>query len=147
MGGQGAGVFDILVSYGKPYDDIVKPVNFGGSPMEPEIILEDGKKRPGPLNRRAEMWMRSRNWLEQQGGAQIPDSDALQVDACGPQYRYDTQQRLVLESKEQMRARGLRSPDEWDAVVLTFAQPVSEETRETPPPYRPSYQGKASWMR
>jgi hypothetical protein len=25
-----------------------------------------------------------------------------------------------------MRARGVRSPDEWDAVVLTFAEPVAE---------------------
>ena len=36
--------------------------------------------------------------------------------------------RLQLESKDQMRARGLPSPDEWDAVALTFAEPV----RETP---------------
>jgi hypothetical protein len=25
-----------------------------------------------------------------------------------------------------MRARGIRSPDEWDAVVLTFAEPVRD---------------------
>jgi hypothetical protein len=32
---------------------------------------------------------------------------------------------LQLESKDQMRARGVPSPDEWDAVALTFAEPVS----------------------
>jgi hypothetical protein len=26
-----------------------------------------------------------------------------------------------------MRARGVRSPDEWDAVALTFAEPVAVE--------------------
>jgi hypothetical protein len=35
-------------------------------------------------------------------------------------------QRLQLESKEHMRARGVRSPDDWDAIVLTFAEPVAE---------------------
>jgi len=54
----------------------------------------------------------------------IPDLDSLQADACGPGYGYDMNQRLLLESKERMRARGIRSPDEWDAVALTFAEPV-----------------------
>jgi len=31
---------------------------------------------------------------------------------------------LLLESKEHMRQRGIRSPDEWDAIALTFAEPV-----------------------
>jgi hypothetical protein len=31
----------------------------------------------------------------------------------------------LLEKKEDMRRRGVRSPDEWDAVALTFAEPVS----------------------
>ena len=33
--------------------------------------------------------------------------------------------RLVLERKEDMRRRGAKSPDEWDAVALTFAKPVA----------------------
>ena len=129
-GGMGAGTIDILHSWGEPYLTIVRAVNFGGSPMEAEIILQDGSKKPGPRNRRAEMWMRSREWLEEVGGADIPDSDALQTDACAPRYKYDTQQRLVLEDKEHMRARGLRSPDEWDAVALTFAEPVYQTAAE-----------------
>lgn len=126
-GGMGAGTIDILHSWGAPYSAVVKAVNFGGSPMEPEVILPDGTKRPGPRNRRAEMWARSKEWLEQEGGADIPDLDSLQADACGTTYKYDIQQRLVLEEKEHMRKRGLRSPDEWDAVALTFAEPVNEQ--------------------
>ena len=128
VGGLGAGVVDILRNWGEPYATIVVPVNFGGEPMEPVEILANGDKRPGPRNRRAEMWKRSRDWLAEPGGASIPDKDSLQADACGPSYSYDSNQRLVLESKEHMRARGIRSPDEWDAVVLTFAEPVSEAT-------------------
>jgi hypothetical protein len=47
-----------------------------------------------------------------------------QSDAIGPKYKYDMNQRLVLESKADMRKRGVRSPDLWDAVALTFAEPV-----------------------
>lgn len=128
VGGLGAGVVDILRNWGEPYSSIVVPVNFGGEPMEPVEILDNGDKRPGPKNRRAEMWKRSRDWLKEPGGADIPDTDSLQADACAPAYSYDTNQRLVLESKEHMRSRGVRSPDEWDAVVLTFAEPVAERT-------------------
>jgi hypothetical protein len=124
VGGQGAGVYDILVSWGPPYSKVCAAVNFGGEPLEPEIVLSDGSVRPGPRNRRAEMWMRSRDWLQTVGGVDIPDKDSLQADACGPTYKYDMQQRLVLESKEAMMKRGVRSPDEWDAVALTFAAPV-----------------------
>jgi hypothetical protein len=72
------------------------------------------------------MWERSRGWLNATGGADIPDLDSLHADACGPGYSYDLNQRLLLESKEHMRARGIRSPDEWDAVALTFAEPVKD---------------------
>jgi len=126
VGGIGAGVVDILHSWGEKYRKIVVPVNFGGEPQEPEELMPDGEKRPGPRNRRAEMWKRSRDWLDEPGGADIPDTDAVQADACGPGYHYDMHQRLLLESKEHMRARGIRSPDEWDAVALTFAEPVYE---------------------
>jgi hypothetical protein len=34
-------------------------------------------------------------------------------------------QYLLLESKEDIRKRGLKSPDGWDSVALTFASPVA----------------------
>ncbi len=129
VGGPGGAIGDILRSWGEPYASRLVLVNFGSAPVEPETVLEDGSRRPGPKNRRAEMWARSRDWLEQEGGADIPDSDALQADACAPRFSYDLNQRLVLEAKERMAARGARSPDEWDAVALTFAEPVAEAGR------------------
>jgi hypothetical protein len=80
----------------------------------------------GPANRRAEMWAASRAWLTDEGGADIPDLDALQADACAPGYRRDLHQRLLLEPKDEMKRRGVRSPDLWDAVALTFAEPVAD---------------------
>jgi len=47
----------------------------------------------GALNRRAEMWMKSKAWLELEGGVQVPDSDSLQADAGDPSYRYDARSR------------------------------------------------------
>jgi hypothetical protein len=130
-GGGGDRLYDMLVSWGKPYSDIVVLVNFGSKAQAETLTLRDGTKRAGPANRRAEMWMRSKEWLEQTGGVDIPDSDALQSDATAPGYSYGlTDQRLILESKEQMRARGVRSPDEWDSVALTFAEPVRERNRD-----------------
>lgn len=123
VGGQGSGVGDILKSWFGP--EIIRLVDFGGGPFTQPIDDEEGKGG-GPKNRRAEMWMGSRDWLEDPGGADIPDLDSLQADACGPRYTYDTHGRLVMESKEHMMTvRKLRSPDEWDAVALTFAEPVA----------------------
>lgn len=123
-GGLGVGIYDRLVEMG--YGEIVRPVNFGGAPLEPPERGPDGKDiGGGPANRRAEIWMKSRDWLEQEGGADIPDSDSLQGDACGPGYKYDSSSRVLLEKKEDMRKRGVPSPDEWDAVALTFAEPVA----------------------
>lgn len=133
-GGGGDRLYDMLVAWGKRYSDVVVLVNFGSKPLTEVMILRDGTKRAGPANRRAEMWMNSKEWLEQVGGVDIPDSDSLQSDATAPRHRYGlTDQRLTLESKEDMRSRGVRSPDEWDAVVLTFAEPVVEK-RETEKP-------------
>lgn len=145
VGGLGAGVFDILVSWGKPYSDVCVAVNFGSEPQEPYSILPDGSKRPGPRNRRAEMWSRSRDWLDEPGGADIPDEDGLQADACGPGYHYDMNQRLLIEAKEHMRARGVRSPDEWDAIALTFAEPVVERRKRDEEGYG-RFRGAGSWM-
>lgn len=127
VGGQGAGVYDILNSWGKPYSKVCVPINFGGEPQEPTILLPDGSETPGPKNRRTEMWMRSRDWLMEDMGVDIPDEGIFQSDAVGPSYKYDANQRLSLESKESMRKRGVRSPDVWDAVALTFAEPVADK--------------------
>lgn len=132
VGGVGGGVVDILHSWGGVYLELVTPINFGSEPQEPVILLPDGTKAAGPRNRRAEMWLRSRDWLDEPGGADIPDLDSLQADACGPAYSYDVNQRLLLESKEHMRARGVRSPDDWDAIALTFAEPVAEVIDHSP---------------
>ena len=144
VGGLGAGVYDILKSWGGSYEKACVPVNFGSAPQSDVVMLPDGTKKPGPKNRRSEMWMRSRDWLQELGGADIPDVDGLQADACGPSFSYDANQRILLESKEAMRARGLRSPDDWDAIALTFAEPVKDKPAATT--QNLTNWGSESWM-
>lgn len=139
MGGMGAGTVDILHSWGAPYDRIVVGVNFGGRPRKPPETDEHDRPLPGPRNRRAEMWWDSRTWLEDELGADLPDLDSLQADACGPGYKYDVNQMLLLEAKEDMIKRGVRSPDEWDAVALTFAETVNDVTGAGRPLHIPNF--------
>jgi len=144
-GGVGGGVYDMLKNWGKPYSDIVRAVNFGGKPHAPQTVGTDGRYLPGPSNRRAEMWSNSRDWLEDVAGVDIPDMDVLQADACGPSYRYNTNQELVLESKEDMRKRGVKSPDYWDAIALTFAEPVKVRNSLAQDRYGKKPQRRSAW--
>jgi len=75
-------------------------------------------------NKRIEMWALYRAWLA--GGALDQDQE-LYDDSIGPEYRYagvDGDKQL-LESKADMKKRGLASPDDGDAMVLTFATKVA----------------------
>jgi hypothetical protein len=84
-------------------------------------------------NKRAEMWSNMRGWLE--AGA-IPDDDALATDLTGVEYGYAADQvSIQLEKKQHMKARGLASPDDADALALTFAEPVMPR-EEWPEIYR-----------
>lgn len=114
VGGLGAGVVDRLRELG--YRDMVVAVNGGEKPL-------DGQRY---INKRAEMWGEMREWLKDQP-VQIPDDDVLHGDLTGPLYSYDSNTRLKLERKEDMRKRGLRSPDDGDALALTFAFPFGEQ--------------------
>lgn len=68
------------------------------------------------------MWGKMKEWLLT--GA--IDADArLEIDLSGPAYTLDNRIRVKLESKKDMKKRGLDSPDHADALALTFARPVS----------------------
>jgi len=77
---------------------------------------------PGCLNKRMEMWKKARDWLK--AGGAIPKDDVLYQDLIGPELVSRMDGKLQLESKEDMKARGLPSPNRADALVLTFAHEV-----------------------
>ena len=119
VGGLGVGVYDRLVEQG--YGETVNAVNFGGKPVEPPPLDETGKPGGGPANRRAEMWANLKAAL--QGRLSLPDSDSLHSDLTSVGYKYGSDGRLLLEAKEDMKKRGMPSPDEADAVALCFSEP------------------------
>lgn len=108
--GLGVGVYDRCVEAG--YGHIVREVISGERSVFPEKFT----------NKKAEIWHDMKEWFER--GAQIPDRDDLQTDLLCPKYDYEGKSRLRIESKDSIRARGLRSPDLSDALAFTFAEPV-----------------------
>lgn len=116
-GGIGHGVITGLRHIGPRYVEIVRGINFGGPSQHRRAM----PKVPGPWNRRAEMWARLKEWLAEEIGVRLPDIDALQSDLCAPRLKPKLDGNFLLESKEEMRRRGVRSPDLADAIALTFA--------------------------
>ena len=93
-------------------------------------------------NLRAELWSDMRDWLAQEMPVQVPDSDDLHGDLCNLGYKYDSSGRLLIESKDDLKARGMASPDTADALAMTFYSgfyDVSTETNRitTIHPHRP----------
>ena len=74
------------------------------------------------LNRRAEMWGEMREWLVY---GCIDNDEMLIDDITGPEYALHVKGQIKLESKDSMKKRGLASPDDGDALALTFAAPVA----------------------
>jgi hypothetical protein len=57
--------------------------------------------------------------------AAIPSDRFLKNDLVGPMMKPDSKGTIFLESKKDMKARGLASPDAADAIAVTFAFPVA----------------------
>ena len=107
--GLGAGVVDRLKQLGHR----VLGVNSGARPGRPEAFA----------NLKAEMWHKMRDWLET---AVLPEERAdLKNDLLAPTYEFDASGRLKIESKDDLKKRGLASTDLADALALTFALPVA----------------------
>jgi hypothetical protein len=99
-------------------------INFGGKGREARW---NGEVRVRTANRRAEMFVNMRAWLER---GVIPDIERLAGDLTSLEYGYNADSAIQLERKEHLRARGIPSSDYADALALTFAEHV--EPREMP---------------
>lgn len=122
--GLGAGLYDRLRELG--YRQVVA-VNFassaiGSGPMDSTRYA----------NRKAEMWDAMREWFCDDAGVCLVNSDDLQQDITAPCHSdvgadVDSQGRLKIEKKEDIRKRLGFSPDLGDAAALTFAERVADE--------------------
>jgi len=111
----GSGVIDRLRELG--YGRLICAVNGA----------ENAIKKERYVNKRAEMWGEMKLWLKD-GPVRIPDSDELMSDLISPKRSYDSNSRLKIESKVDMRGRGVPSPDLGDAMAMTFAEPVAYDS-------------------
>jgi hypothetical protein len=116
-GGVGGGVVDRCRQIGLRVID----VRFGAKSDRAPL---DADRAVGFANKRAEIWGSMRAWLP--NGA-IDNDPELIADLTGVEYGYvlrDDRDAIQLERKEDMKRRGLASPDNADALALTFAYPV-----------------------
>jgi hypothetical protein len=127
-GSMGQNIISSLRALNKVYFDIVKGIDFGGK-SKAKLANPD---RAGPWNVRAEIYDKLLTFLVE--GGSIPDDDDLASDMSGPKIKYRANNDWLLESKTDMKARGLRSSDLSDACALTFAVNEFFDTWSKPKP-------------
>ena len=90
-------------------------------------------------NLRAEMWYRMKAWIDDTP-CRLPKDMALASDLSAPGYKSSSNGLKLIESKDSMRKRGLRSTDLADALALTFAVNVAAKSNQVrrAPEYRPA---------
>lgn len=95
------------------------------------IDVHPGSKGSRPVdfgNKRAEMWHDARDWII--GGGCLPEDPALISELTKIKYVIDKKTGVMwMESKEDMKGRGLKSPDRADSFVLTFGVKVARRDR------------------
>ena len=107
-------------AFGSP---IVERLHALGHKNVMEVSFGDRSPDHHQENMRSYMWYRMREWLK--SGAIDPNDDNLAMDLAGPGYHINKANKVVLEGKKEMQKRGVASPDDGDALALTFAQNVA----------------------
>ena len=104
--GLGSGVADRLREQG--YN--VRDVN----------VAESSAMNPNANKLRDELWMAVKDWLGTRA-VKLPREEGLRQELVAPRYTFTSSGKLVVESKDSLRKRGMRSPDLADSLCLTFA--------------------------
>ncbi|MGB9154359.1 MAG: terminase family protein [Alphaproteobacteria bacterium] len=119
--GNGGGVIDRLRQLGHS----VIEVPFGGKAANPKFV-----------NKRTEMYDAMRSWIRE--GGKIPNHIRLKQDLATPTYWFNGD-KMILESKDDIKKRGLPSSDYSDALACTFASPVVRKPQEVQSPHDTGY--------
>ena len=104
--GVGSGVVDRLRELGLP----VRGVNVAEAPSMGDTYL----------NLRSELWFKTKGWLEDRS-CKLPKNEKLIAELSSIRYSFTSSGKMKAESKDEMRKRGLTSPDLADALCLTMA--------------------------
>jgi hypothetical protein len=130
--GLGAGVVDMLRAWN--HGTKLHEYHGGGRPIDVNAHF----------NRRAECWCKMRDWLI--AGAEIPDDPEIEIDLCGTQYGFSSKSAIQLEKKEDLKARGLASPDIGDTLAMTFAFNIAKKSTYIQPEINPFFGHPDYWM-
>lgn len=122
--GQKVAMMFVDSAFGAPYVERLKTM--GHSNVE-EVRFGSESLDFHQANLRAFMWNKLKDWLPT--GAIDPKDQRLETDLTSPGYHINRQDKLVIESKADMQKRGVDSPDDGDALALTFAAPVRPSSR------------------
>ena len=93
-------------------DTYIHPFKAGGRASTPKLEKHF-------VNTTAECWWAVRKWL--QDGGCIPKDQALIAQLTSRRYAFQSDQRIQLESKKDLKKKGRKSPDEADALTMTFS--------------------------
>lgn len=119
--GIGAGVVDRLRELGLP----VSGIN----------VAESAAASDRYNRLRDELWWRGREWLEAKD-CRMADDDALIGELTTPKYSILSSGKIKVEGKDELRKRGVASPNRADAWLLTFADVASRRNTNAPLHYR-----------
>jgi len=133
--GIGAGVIDHVKHRGYDRKLAIFEFHGGESPRDPHKYF----------NRRAEVWGLSRDAIA--AGMEIPNDPELVTDLTAPKYFFSNKQQIQLERKEDMKKRGLASPDCGDMLAMTFAVNVVPKPKQEVSPEVYGGQMSQGWMR
>ena len=104
--GLGAGVVDRLRELGLP----ARGINVAESPAMGTTYR----------NLKAELWHKAKAWLEARD-CWLPKDESLVAELATVRYSFTSSGKIQIEGKDEIRKRGLPSPDRADAFCLTFA--------------------------
>ena len=108
--GLGSGVADRLRELGF----VVRDVN----------VSEASAMNPQAAKLRDELWLSVKEWLNARA-CKIPKMDELRQELVAPTYTFTSNGKIKVEGKQEMKRRGMRSPDLADSLGLTFASVAS----------------------
>ncbi len=108
--GIGAGVVDRLKEMGLPVNGI--------NVAESEAVNDRDDRQFNRL--RDELWWRSREWLERRDCRLCDDEETI-AELTTPTYTILSNGLIQVERKDEMKKRGVKSPNRADAWNLTFA--------------------------
>jgi hypothetical protein len=121
-------------AFGSPIVERLHMMGFQNRVME--VVFGSPSANEHQANQRAYMWAQMKEWLRT--GCIAKDDIRLHADLVGPGYHLNSKSQLVLESKESMQKRNIATPDDGDALALTFAMPVNAVSFHRPAPVRTS---------